>query len=356
MPNFYEECGECQFADFIDFDTVKCQRSVVYDPDVKCNEFRNKDQEEVLVGDRPADQSFYEAVESFEKAEAEKDMHKAAEVEHLNTAVNGSADRCLYSLGDVMVYNDPEANRFAEERTIPAQSLITYKREVYRKGNDLYLLTNPKNPAKKEYIHKSTNGLIEAQQGEVRQEPVDVILMKHLDFIKVFTEKPHVTEIKAKYAEETFSHVDVDRGMTTVKIKDAIIPIGSKPKHFLNELRLNIAATEVKIGRLATDSIFYMIPSPYGESIKFIMLADGTEAILISNSETYDVHQSALEQTLIFLRIVVSVLVIGAIVWTMWESGFILWMGLFSALIVFLINILLIRPIYTLFYEIGRRL
>ena len=337
MPNFYEECGECQFADFIDFDTVKCQKAVVYDPDLKCNEFRGKGQEEVLVGDRPADQSFYEAVESFEKSEAEKDMYKAAKVEHLNTATNGEADRCLYSFEDVVVYNDPEANRFAEERTVPARSLITYKREVYRKGNDLYLLTNSTNSAKKEYINKSTNKLIQAPQGKVKQEPVDIILMEHLEFIKVLTEKPQVTEIKAKYAEETHSHVEVDKGMTTVKIKDTIIPIGSKPKHFLNELPLNIAATEVKIGRLATNSIFYIIPSPYGEIIKFIMLADGTEAILISNPETYDVHQSTLEQTLIFLRIVISVLVIGAIVWTMWESGFILWMGLFSALIVFLI-------------------
>jgi len=38
---FYDTCRHCQYAEFLDFETVKCGKSVVFEPDTECAEFQD---------------------------------------------------------------------------------------------------------------------------------------------------------------------------------------------------------------------------------------------------------------------------------------------------------------------------
>ncbi|OJJ18485.1 hypothetical protein BKI52_22990 [marine bacterium AO1-C] len=369
MLKFYEECSRCQFAQFLDFDTVECRKGVVFNASQKkCTEFQEKD------GNHSEESSLYERINANIK-QTEQDAVKQHTQRQAGTEIidfgkkaqsqQGSGlsasvddyegyDYRINTRREVRVYNNPELRQSDIIRTEPQGALISFKREIIRHGFNLYKIKNER--GKVEYIEKVPEITVECEVCEVKSYPLDVLLIKHQDYDQhIETIVPEEVEIKKKYAKDIDSSIERTFGHTIVRTKAAYDKEGKRTT--LSSISLASQDVNVKIGRLVPSTKFFITEPHEGKQPKKIKLEDGTEGVLLTQTESYKTLTPPLLQFVMGLTMVITIGILLYIIISVVEAtGYIVIIGLVAIAVAYIVMFVVGAPLYFILKGIGKRL
>jgi len=356
--NYYEQCQECEFANFKDSDNLDCSQDMEYKEDESCKSFKKLQQEnnQNLI----ANGKFNQIVEEIYQNAIESEKDKKSEIvlfdnKAINQDTRDENDYRINTIQNVDVYNTPDVILGGKTRTIPKNTLVPYHREIIRAGIELIMLKEP--DGSYAYIEKDLKKLRICDQCQVKEKPLDILLMPHEDFTKyIVSNKPEVKQIKTGFEEHINSFIGNENGKTHVRIKDSISKDG-KNIGLINLIDFNTLIPYLKIGRLAPNSKFYITSSKGDKLARKIKTADGTEGILISSTETYKVILPALQQIVNFVTIALTFAIVIGIIYTILEStGWIIIIGIAVIAIAYIVAIFIGAPVYFILNQIIKRL
>lgn len=381
-PFYYEECYECKFAEFKDYESMECTLSVGCIPNSNCEKFEviggnSKERVNILgatnelidlshnkaVEKQKQEKIIEERVELIKNIESKKTneqktriISKIEQIENKNDYDSSrKLDPRLLTLSEVNIYNSTEIRAHRKIRTEPPHKLIPFKREIIRDGFNLIMLKEAN--GQKAYIWKERNKVQVCDQCVVKTKPLDIILMPHDQFdAYAETQKPQIKEIKKGHADDIESFVQARYGTTVVSIKD-LVKKGDKTIPYVNIIGFSSELRNIKIGRLSPNSKFYITHSKGDKAARKIMTENGTEAILISNAETYNEIVPPLQSFINGIIILLTLTIyLGGTITLLNETGWLITGGLIALVIGYLVSTFVGAPIYYLLNQVKKRM
>jgi len=371
--NFYDTCRDCQYAEFLDFETVKCGKSVVFEPDTECAEFQDvghasspkevtnvmtlaEDVEEILEVEKEYTIQELKKEEESEIVQlSEIEINEEGETIERQSPLIIEQDYRLLTKEEVNVYKTSRTRSQDVIRAEPKDQLIQFHRQVIRHGDELFQLLEPN--GEKSYIRYHERKTSICEQAVVDKNPLDILLMSHQDF-DLFTDKNTKIKsdrIKKEYGDHLHSQVKTVNRKTIARIKDVYSTDGQKVT-MMNNYTFNGIVPDIKIGRLESGTSFYITAPTIDSRGRKIKLVDGTEGVLLSRSEAYKTVETKLEafvSTLSKILFVVIILMgIGAV---LLQTGYLVIIGILIIPLAFIIMIFFSLPLYFILSQIVRR-
>lgn len=358
---FYEECRQCRYAQFIDFDKMQCAKSAQFIPDTYCEVFEeiemaSNDHSTLGIAEHIDDILEKEKEEHIKVLEKQKRTEAIEIPEEENIKyTDRTHGNCLFTLQDVKVYNNAETKPIHVIRTIPKNEIVGFNKEVIRKSRDLFLLKEPS--GKKSYIRKQLTEVKVCQQAHVKENSLDILMMSHKDFdIHNNNIAYESNKIKDEYRDHIHNLIDTVANKTIVKSVDVFSEDG-KEYSAVNILAFNTKVENIELGSLQPSSIFYFLDDPIKKGPKKIILPNGTEGILLSKFPVYEVVTSNIEKS---VNIISIIIVIGIVILGMGlileSSGYLFFWGILIFPIIFIVYIFFSIPLMHLLKQINKRI
>jgi len=335
-PQFYDTCRECRFAEFLDFETLLCAKSVKFDPETSCGEFAAFEQKPIIDSGSLLD--IAEEVDDILEIEEEQIIEELKSV----------------APSEVIVLEKSETKPEHLIRTEPANKLIPFYRNVIRKEQEFILLKEPNGD--KSYIRYDEKNVFICALAVSNENPLDILLMSHKDFEEsIGSTKINRTSIKDSLAPYVQSLVGTMKGVSSAKIKD-VFKKGEQEVAIMNLLLFNRVVPDLKIGQLAANSVFYIIEEKGDLDARKIKLPNGTEAILLSKFEAFTIVETKLEEFVSLLSkiLFVALILIGMGI-VLVETGWLVFIGILMIPLAIIIIVFFTLPLYFILSQIIKR-
>lgn len=221
--------------------------------------------------------------------------------------ISGNYEWRLYTQGKANVYNTSDLKQNQIVRTEPQGKLIPYNREVIRNRINMF-----KVKSSGEYMEKGEGKAVKCSLCKVSGAFVDILLMSHDDFEAYVVDKRVVNQVmKGRQARDIESTVIKTPAFTSVQTKDQHHKDG-KTLVVMNTLKFKPNDVDIKIGRLYTNDKFFIADSATERKARKIVTADGTEGILLSRENSFEIVPTPLKKTVnVIVRIITVLSILG---------------------------------------------
>lgn len=240
-------------------------------------------------------------------------------------------------------------------RKEPPNKMIAFAREIIRDGREMLMIKEP--DGENSFIENIESDVLLCTQYQTVERPIDFLLISHDDYNKhLFASAIERTELSVRDAEGLFSNVSPSGNFvhaTTINHsrKKANSPIIASTVTFDSG-----AMDKLKIGRLAPDSKFYIVPENNSNAIQ-IITGDSREGILLEGSVSCKTISNSLETFVnVIIFLIVMVIFLGAILVVAVETGYIVIIGLVAVGLFFLVRFFVGIPLYVLLRSVVKRL
>lgn len=199
----------------------------------------------------------------------------------------------LYTYADIRLYADTDLSKVI--RIIPKGSVVTYQRELIRKGRELILIMDK--DKNKQYILNDFKYLTLCNQLKLKRDHRDVLLMDFEDYNKYRLSLKVRRRETEWYDARSITEGEIKKEETGIFVSTVCVTEkGGKKVLQTNKLGFNTElGDKIKMARLSAGSNFYTIGEEKKGEANKIVLDDGRSGIMLSSLDSLEIIDPPLE-------------------------------------------------------------